>query len=542
MFTFYATFFYKSDKFFLILYKHYKRKMDFPCEVGSIYHERKLGATFKVAPTSKKIMQITRFPTSRRFSSLWKQTFVFILITTIIGSLIIYMYAQRQYTVIIETDYQAHWNTLQDLQREIIHISEQDRPMNSLIDLNDAKIKQQLSVVIQKCPQLFRVSFLDTHGNIIGGKESKNVTAHFQTISSPSFREVSQILQHSKNLPVFQEHVHAVQLPLVIRHQQIGFLRGEFSPIDSGTVLVQVTKVTLQIAIIAAGLISLLGMVLIFTQITKQLSSKQQRLEETVLSLEKVNESLRSARKDLQVSERLASLGYLAAGIAHEIGNPLGSVLGYVELLQKNIIDREKVQDILRRIEKEIERIRRILQELVNFSRPHFMKVQTVDINRIIRKMFSQFPSDPEKAVEFELQLTEFPLLAEVDEHKLQSVFFNIVRNAMDAISSSGRIRISTSRRIRESARIIGGSEVIAVQFSDTGSGIPEEHLSKVFDPFFTTKEPGSGMGLGLSLCHRIIESLNGEIEIQSTYGKGTDVMVFLPPARKKEQKEMHDT
>jgi signal transduction histidine kinase len=83
---------------------------------------------------------------------------------------------------------------------------------------------------------------------------------------------------------------------------------------------------------------------------------------------------------------------------------------------------------------------------------------------------------------------------------------------------------------------MIGGSEVIAIQFSDTGCGISEENLPKIFDPFFTTKEPGSGMGLGLSLCHRIIESLNGEVEVRSTPGEGTDVMVFLSPARKKAQ------
>jgi signal transduction histidine kinase len=446
---------------------------------------------------------------------------------TIIGSLIVYMYAQRQYNAIIEKDYHAHWETLLDLQRKINRISEQDKTVNSLVGLNEESIRQQLLVVAQKCPQLFRVTFLDTQGNLIWGKESK---------------EVSQTLQHAKNVSGFHEQVHLVQLPLIIRHQHVGFLRGEFSPIDSGTVLVQITKITLQIAIGAAGLMILSGGILIVTQITKQLSLKQQRLEKTVLSLEKANESLRKTRKDLQVSEKLASLGYLAAGIAHEIGNPLGSVLGYIELLQKNILDQEKAQDILLRTEKEIERIRRILQELVSFSRPHSMNVQTVDINKIVRRVISQFPSDPEKSVEFELQLTEFPLFANVDEHKVQSVFFNIIRNGMDAISPSGRIRISTSRRIRESSRIIGGSEVIAIQCSDTGSGIPEEDLSKVFDPFFTTKEPGGGMGLGLSLSHRIIESLNGEINIQSVFGKGTDVTVFLPPARKKEQKEMRDT
>ena len=405
-------------------------------------------------------------PTTRRFPSLWKQTLGFILIMTIIGSLIVYVYAQRQYTAIIEKDYQAHWETLLDLQREIIRISEKDKTMNSLVELNEENIQRQLLVAAQKCPQLFRVSFLDTQGNLIWGKESKIVTEYFQTISSSSFREVSQILQHEKNVSGFHEQVHSIQLPLVIRHQHVGFLRGEFSPIDSGTVLVQITKITLQIAIGAAGLMILSGGILIVTQITKQLSLKQQRLEETVLSLEKANESLRKTRKELQVSEKLASLGYLAAGIAHEIGNPLGSVLGYIELLQKNILDQEKAQDILLRTEKEIERIRRILQELVSFSRPHSMNVQTVDINGIVRRVISQFPSDPEKSVEFELRLTEFPLFADVDEHKLQSVFFNIIRNGMDAISSSGCIRISTSRRIRESSRIIGGSEVIAIQCS----------------------------------------------------------------------------
>jgi len=299
----------------------------------------------------------------------------------------------------------------------------------------------------------------------------------------------------------------------------------------------KVAKVTLQIVMVAVGLMILSGVGLIFTQVVKHLAAKQHRLEEYVVSLEKANENLRRTRKELQVSEKLASLGYLAAGIAHEIGNPLGAVLGYVELLQKNSLARAKAQDILPRAEKELERIRRIIQELVNFSRPQAMNVQTVDINEIIRKLTSQFQVDPEKTVAIHLQLTEFPLLAEVDEHKLVSVFFNILRNGMDAIATAGRIQIATSRRIRESATMIGSSEVIAIRFSDNGSGIPEQYLSKVFEPFFTTKDPGKGMGLGLALCHRVIESLNGEIEIQSTYGQGTDVTVFLPPARKKAHK-----
>ena len=173
------------------------------------------------------MMPITRLSTTHQFLSLWKQTLMFVLITIIIGSLIVYMYAQRQYTVIIENDYQSHWNILQDLQQVIVHISsEQDRAMDSFVNLNDERINQQLFVTLQKCPQLFRITFLDTHGNLIWGKESKSITEYFQTISSSSLRKVSQILQHSKNVSIFYEQVHSVQLPLVIRHQHIGFLRG----------------------------------------------------------------------------------------------------------------------------------------------------------------------------------------------------------------------------------------------------------------------------------------------------------------------------
>ena len=140
-----------------------------------------------------------------------------------------------------------------------------------------------------------------------------------------------------------------------------------------------------------------------------------------------------------------------------------------------------------------------------------------------------------DKQIEFRLQLTEFPLWADVDAHKLQSVCVNIIQNSIDAIAEVGAITIATSRRIRESATMIGGSEVIAIQLADTGCGIPEDILPRIFDPFFTTKEPGKGMGLGLSLCHRMIESFHGEIEVASKVGEGTEVLIVLPPSRKKE-------
>lgn len=278
----------------------------------------------------------------------------------------------------------------------------------------------------------------------------------------------------------------------------------------------------------------LFGIFLIVSRMIRRNTEKQQQIEEYALCLEQANYNLRRTKKELYISEKLASLGYLAAGIAHEIGNPLGAVLGYVELLQRSQLDQAKMQDVLQRIERDVERIRQIIQELVTFSRPNSLHLENINVNLLLQKMLANFPVPQTKQITIRLRLTDFPLFTCVDPHKLRSVFLNILSNAIDAIAREGDIEISTSRRIRETSTMLEGSEVIAIQFSDTGAGIPEELLPRIFDPFFTTKDPGSGMGLGLSLTHRIIESFHGEIEVQSVAGQGTDVTIFLPPSRKK--------
>lgn len=473
-------------------------------------------------------MLLTTVALGRQFSHLWKQSILFAFLTIIIGSVVVYIYAQGQYTAIIGQDYQFHWQTLQELQQEIHGIVAQNGAA-----LTDERIKRLIALTTQKCARLFRVSLLDLQGNLLWGQEAASVTAYYRNISAAAPQKISRLLAQAHDSPLLNEQIHAVQLPLLREQQPVGFLRGEFFLIDSGATLLKVTKVTLQITVIAASLMILSGLALIFAQIVKHLAAKQHRLEASVVSLEKANENLRRTQKQLQVSEKLASLGYLAAGLAHEIGNPLGAVLGYVELLQKNAFDREKAQDILRRAAKELERIRGIIQELVNFSRPQALNLRTVDVNAILRKIVAHLPAETEKKVEIKLRLAELPLLAEVDEHKLENVFFNLLRNGLDAIAAAGRIRIATGRQMRASAQNMRGAEVIAIRFADTGCGISEKNLTKIFEPFFTTKDPGKGMGLGLPLCHRIIESLNGEIEVHSTVGQGTEVTVFLPPAPK---------
>jgi signal transduction histidine kinase len=467
-----------------------------------------------------------------RLVHLWKQLVILGLLITIIGSFAIYIYAQRQYTLLRNLEWQEHAERMETLREDLHPIFASSDVLSSLSQDDQEHIHDLLSPIFEGIPNLFRVSLIDQNGTLLFGQERSAVTV-FQLRSAGASSSDAPAEKHSSLYTLFEDPPHVIQLPLIGQHSQVGYLRGEFFSNESGATLIQVAKVTLQITFTAIGVMIVVGIVSILTQIQNRLSVKQQQLEEYVVSLEKTNEHLQRAKKELQVSEKLASLGYLAAGIAHEIGNPLAAVMGYIEVLQKTSFDREKTRDVLARTMKELERMRRILREIVDFSRPHVINRHIVDVNTIVQKMAAHLPAAPNKTIAFQLDITEFPLLAEVDEHKLLSVFQNILGNAMDAIPDAGEIRVSTSRRIRETRTMPGGSEVIAIQFSDTGVGIPEEQLQRVFEPFFTTKDPGKGMGLGLTLCHRIIESLNGEIEIHSTCGVGTEVTIFLPPVRK---------
>ena len=469
----------------------------------------------------------------QQFSYVWKQLVLVILLTLILGGLLVHLYIQKRYTISIEKERLTHWASMRELRQTLVKLSAQCLFPYEACELQNIKVSQIISTFFQQSPELFRLTLLDTHGKLLLGKETELSTIHFHKTFSSASQKIAKKAQTHDNYQSF-ERVHFIQLPVTFDYQHKGFLRGEFWVNDSNSVYIRITQVTLYITVTASGLMIFFGIFTIFNQITQHLSVKQQKLENYAFSLEQANENLRKAKKELYLSEKLASLGYLAAGIAHEIGNPLSAIFGYVELLQRGTLPQEKTMDILQRVEQETKRIWRIIQELVNFSRPDSMDIQKVDINHLLQHVVSRLPSLKEKQINIQLQLTDFPLFAEIDKHKLQNVFLNIISNAIDAIMSRGEIRISTTRRIRESTTIIGGSEVIAIQFSDTGGGIAEEHLSKIFDPFFTTKEPGRGMGMGLSLCHRIIESLNGEIEVHSTPGQGTDLMVYLPPARQK--------
>lgn len=224
--------------------------------------------------------------------------------------------------------------------------------------------------------------------------------------------------------------------------------------------------------------------------------------------------------KRLAQSEKLASLGQLATGIAHEINNPLTNVSLNMQILKNRFKDSLTDKDLLQKleaVERNVDRASTIAKELLQFSRQRESEFIPLDINNVITSTLTLL-SYKLHGVTIHQNLSDVPD-AMGDPGKLQQVFINSLNNSVEAMPDGGNIFISTSH----------SNGQIKVEISDTGVGISEENLSKVFDPFFTTKDVGAGTGLGLSICYGIINQHNGTIEITSTVGKGTTVTVKLP-------------
>ncbi|MGB6064258.1 MAG: ATP-binding protein [Desulfomonilaceae bacterium] len=246
----------------------------------------------------------------------------------------------------------------------------------------------------------------------------------------------------------------------------------------------------------------------------------REKMQALINQLKAINHDLEAAQQGLIRSEKLAGVGRLAAGVAHEIGNPLQIVMGYVELLSRDP-NSDSETEVLSRMDQELKRIHDILQRLLEFARPIPENIIISDINALVKDCASlvQGRKGFDK-VEFEFQLApDLPLL-KTEPEKIRQVIVNLVFNAADAIPQSGGKIILRTHKDDSAAQI---------EVEDTGSGISQENLTKVFDPFFTTKEPGKGTGLGLAVCLGLVESMGGTINIESEEGKGTLVSVRIP-------------
>jgi two-component system NtrC family sensor kinase len=237
------------------------------------------------------------------------------------------------------------------------------------------------------------------------------------------------------------------------------------------------------------------------------------------LNMEK---KLQETHLQLVSSEKMASLGKLAAGIAHEINNPLGGILIYSSLMMEDLSEEDSRRGDLARIVQEAGRCKEIVKSLLEFARQTEPKMEPTDINRAINDgLFFLVNQALFHNIQIVKKLDPFLPFVQGNASQLKQVLMNIIVNAAEAMHDSGTLTITTSPA--------PDRKTVFVEFMDTGEGIPEENLTRIFDPFFTTKEVGKGTGLGLATSYGIVEDHGGKISVKSKVGEGTTFTIELP-------------
>jgi two-component system, NtrC family, sensor kinase len=298
-------------------------------------------------------------------------------------------------------------------------------------------------------------------------------------------------------------------------------------------------------------------------RMAERLINHQHELAQNVESLERTNRELTEARDELIRSEKMASLGQMAAGVAHEIGNPLAAIMGNVDLLKRGAD--ERAAKLVDATLEQVRRIDRIVTGLVDYSRAREARVRPIDVNDVVRKTVDLTASQPRfSGVEVSTLLdARLPRVA-ADPYQLEQVLVNLLLNAADAMAgrSERRIRITTThsryqapalfptrrrddppgidyshrRRFNQPDQVPrlhvfhDGDRVVEIQMADTGTGIPVAHIDRIFEPFMTTKEPGKGTGLGLAVSARLIDGMDGTIRARNTES-GALFTIMLPAA-----------
>jgi two-component system NtrC family sensor kinase len=269
---------------------------------------------------------------------------------------------------------------------------------------------------------------------------------------------------------------------------------------------------------------------------TKALRKSHDELEDWGKTLEqKVEEATRElhrAQAESARSEKLASVGLLAAGIAHELNNPLTGVLTFSHLVRKNLPDDSPDAEDLDLVIRETKRCASIIRRLLDFSREKKPEKTFSKLNSLIEETVHLIDQSAQFVdIEISTDLDEHLPEIWLDENLIKQVIMNMLVNAQHAIEGEGRIairtRLLTADECPESMQ--ERQDVAEISITDTGCGIPESDMQRIFDPFFTTKGVGKGTGLGLSVSHGTIEAHGGTIEVDSTVGKGTEFRIYLP-------------
>ncbi len=232
-------------------------------------------------------------------------------------------------------------------------------------------------------------------------------------------------------------------------------------------------------------------------------------------------EKLDETQKKLFHQEKLASVGQLAAGVAHEINNPLGTILLLADVMYKETPESDTHHEDLAMVIDEATRCKTIVADLLNFSRQQDVLTTKTDIQALLEKVVADVRRNPSfDQIEIDIHFGRDVPDIQADQDQLQQVFINLLNNAAEAIEGKGKITISTQ---------VENGQWLVIQLTDTGCGIPEMDMGKLFTPFFTKKASGKGTGLGLAIVYGIVKMHRGQIQVQSKTGEGTSVTVSLP-------------
>lgn len=296
--------------------------------------------------------------------------------------------------------------------------------------------------------------------------------------------------------------------------------------------------------------------------LAERLINHQWELVANVRSLEETNRQLTEARDELIRMEKMASVGRLGAGIAHEIGNPLGAILGYLGVLGRGA-DGQRLE-LIRSAESEAKRIDRIVHGLLDYARPREARARAFDVNEVVAGTMELLDTQGKfNGVQVERRLTAGLPRVVGDANQLQQVLVNLMINACDALHGRPEQRLTVGtevvryqppprpparrkddlpnldyshrRRFNQSPTIPredifpSETEVVQISVADSGSGVEAEHLAHIFEPFYTTKEPGRGTGLGLAVAARLIDGMGGTIRVESQVDSGTVFSILLP-------------
>ncbi len=273
----------------------------------------------------------------------------------------------------------------------------------------------------------------------------------------------------------------------------------------------------------------------------QRIEDDKQKLKISLLTLEKTHTHLQNAQNEIIRAEKLASIGRLSAGIAHEIGNPLGIVLGYLGLLKKYALapDDHKGHDYARRAEDEVNRISVIIKQLLDLSRPSQAEIDIISMHELIKdtgRRISDLPVMKDIDITYDLAAVSDEILA--DGNQIRQVLLNLIINAADSLRDAtgpekGKIVLSTQIVEQAGEGDLNDAPALKLCVSDNGTGISGDDIENVFDPFYTTKEPGKGTGLGLSVSYMIIEQAGGTLSVKSRVHQGTTFTICLPLCKK---------